>query len=79
MSKDYIQITVEEWLKHQGFSNDVISHPHAGEQYVQTVSDALKQFAKLVIDQTVQNCQAHCDTEIDTDGVVINTYRQFGF
>lgn len=74
---DYIQITAEEWLKQQGFSNDVISHPHAGEQYVQYVSDALKTFAKLIIDQTIESCDAHSDYDIDKDGVKSNVYRQF--
>lgn len=75
---DYIQITAEEWLKQNELSDTIISHPNAGEQYQRTVADALKTFAKLIVQQTVENCNAHSDSEIDKAGAVINTYRQFG-
>lgn len=75
---DYIQTTAEDWLKQNELSDAIISHPNAGEQYQQTVSDALKAFGRLIIEQTVENCNAHSDSEIDKEGAIINTYKQFG-
>lgn len=75
---DYIQTTVEQWLKQNELTDAIISHPNAGEQYQLTVADALKQFAKLVIEHTIENCDAHSDSDIDKDGAKVNTYRQFG-
>lgn len=75
---DYIQTTPEQWVALNGFQDAIISHPHAGEQYQLTVSDALKQFGRLIIAHAVETCDAHSDTDIDKEGAEANLLRQFG-
>lgn len=75
---DYMETSPQKWLLENGLNDVIISHPQAGEQYVQYVSDALKTFAKLVIEHTVETTEAHSDGEIDKDGAIANSLRQFG-
>lgn len=44
MSKELI--SPEKWLKQRDLTNHEISHPMAGEQYVQRVSDAMRMYAR---------------------------------
>lgn len=75
---DYIQTNPQQWLIDNGLNDTIISHPHAGEQYVQYVSDALKQFGRLIIDHAVETCDAHSDSDIDKEGAKVNLLSQFG-
>lgn len=44
-----IEITPpEQWLRERDYSNSVISHPMAGDQYVSSVSDVMREYAEYV-------------------------------
>lgn len=49
-----------------------------GLMFPAKISAVLEDFAMLVIDHTIENCDAHSDSDIDKKGALINTYKQFG-
>lgn len=75
---DYMETNPQQWLIQNGLNDLIISHPNAGEQYVQYTSDALKQFGRLIIDHAIETCNAHSDSDIDKNGARVNLLRQFG-
>ena len=76
---DYIQTTAKQWLIEQNLHDLILSKmaDRDANKRVYT-SDALNDFSKLIIEQCVENCAAHSDTEIDKEGAIANTYKQFG-
>lgn len=53
----------ELWLKQRSLDNSIISHPHAGDQYVQCVSDVMREYVEYVVNisrlNDTQDIQSH--------------------
>jgi len=45
----------ETWLKERSLDNPIISHPHAGEQYVLSVSDVMREYAECAVNSLYQS------------------------
>lgn len=75
---DYIETNPQQWLIDNKLNDLIITRADVNEHHVKYVSDALRDFARLVIEQTVETCSAHSDSEIDKYGAIVNMYNQFG-
>lgn len=75
---NYIQTTPEKWLQDNGYQNATIMVNLNGANYPISVESILRNWGGLIIDNAIETCQAHSDSEIDTDGARINLLSQFG-
>lgn len=75
---NYIKTNPKEWLKANGYQNATSTVNINGALYPIGLETILSNFGRLIIDNAVETCQAHSDTEIDTEGARVNLLTQFG-